>query len=65
MMGVAGILGGALALCYSWSRQWKIPSIEDGEQSNTFKAFELDARRGNLLDGYCEPFLVTDLRYCF
>ena len=39
MMGVAGILGGAL-LCAIHGATVENTLFEDGEQANTFKAFE-------------------------
>ena len=63
MMGVAGILGGAL-LSAIHGVTVENTLYEDGEQANTFRAFRFYARRGDLLNGYGKPFLVSDLRHC-
>ena len=54
-MGVAGILGGAL-LSAIHGVTVENTLYEDGEQANTFKAFELYSRGRNLFDGHCQPF---------
>ena len=63
MMGVAGILGGAL-LSAIHGVTVENTLYQDGEQANTFKAFDSNSRRRNLFNGYSKPFLVSDLRYC-
>ena len=63
MMGVAGILGGAL-LSAIHGVTVENTLYEDGEQANTFKAFDSTQGGGDLFDGYCEPFLVANLRDC-
>ena len=63
MMGVAGILGGAL-LSAIHGVTVENTLYEDGEQANTFKSFRLHSGGRNLLNGYCKPFLVSDLWYC-
>ena len=52
-MGVAGILGGAL-LSAIHGVTVENTLYQDGEQANTFKAFD-STRRRNLLDGYSKP----------
>ena len=64
MMGVAGILGGAL-LSAIHGVTVKNTLYQDGEQANTFKAFDSTPRGRNIFDGYCKPFLVSDLRCAF
>ena len=63
MMGVAGILGGAL-LSAIHGVTVENTLYQDGEQANTFKAFDSNSRRRNLFNGYGKPFLVPDLWYC-
>jgi photosystem II P680 reaction center D2 protein len=64
MMGVAGILGGAL-FCAIHGATVENTLFEDSDQSNTFKAFRTNPRGRDLFNGYCEPILVSDLWHCF
>ena len=63
MMGVAGILGGAL-LSAIHGVTVENTLYQDGEQANTFKAFD-STQEEETFNGYCKPFLVSDLWYCF
>ena len=64
MMGVAGILGGAL-LSAIHGVTVENTLYEDGEQANTFKAFDSTQEEETLFNGYGKPLLVSDLRDCF
>ena len=63
MMGVAGVLGGAL-LCAIHGATVENTLFQDSDQANTFRAFEPNSVRRDLLDGDRESFLVTDFRDC-
>ena len=58
MMGVAGILGGAL-LCAIHGVTVENTLYEDGDKQTLSKAFDLTQEGRDLFYGYCEPFLVA------
>ena len=62
MMGVAGILGGAL-LSAIHGVTVENTLYEDGDAANTFKAFD-STQEEETYNGYSKPFLVSDLWYC-
>ena len=65
MMGVAGILGGAL-LCQLFTEPLlKIPSTKMANNQTLLKRFDSDSRRRNVFNGYREPLLVANLWRCF
>ena len=64
MMGVAGILGGAL-LSAIHGVTVENTLYEDGEMSNTFKAFDGTQEEETYSMVTVQPFLVSDLWYCF
>ena len=64
MMGVAGILGGAL-LCAIHGATVENTLFEDGEQANTFKAFEPTQEEETYSMVTANPLLESDLRYRF
>jgi photosystem II P680 reaction center D2 protein len=64
MMGVAGILGGAL-LCAIHGATVENTLFEDSDQANTFKAFEPTQEEETYSHGHCKQILVANLRYCF
>ena len=63
MMGVAGILGGAL-LSAIHGVTVENTLYEDGEQAKHLQSIRLNSRGRDLFNGYNKPFLVSDLRYC-
>ena len=63
MMGVAGILGGAL-LSAIHGVTVENTLYQDGEQANTFQSIRQYSRRRNLFNGYGKPLLESDLWYC-
>ena len=61
MMGVAGILGGAL-LCAIHGATVENTLFEDGEQANTFQGVRAHPGRRDLFHGHRQPLLESDLR---
>ena len=63
MMGVAGILGEHYSVLSTVS-QLRTHCMKTATERTPSKGSRLTKKR-DLFDGYCQPFLVTDLRYCF
>ena len=59
MMGVAGILGGAL-LSAIHGATVENTLFEDGDAANTFRAFTPNTIRRNLFNGNSESILVSN-----